>query len=359
MNIKELKEKLSEKDIKNLLIEMGAIFYYEDDNYWITNTICHNGIKPKLYFYKDTKTFYCYTECGSLDIISLVMSYNNYNNSEIYKAINWICNKLKIDTFKVEFGNVDIISDWDFIKNYNLNNKTKIYKNIDKFYDKKILNIFQKLYYSSWIEEGISIETMNKFQIMYSTLNQSIIIPHFDMNNNLLGVRTRKLIKDEIKSFGKYAPFQLGNKIYNHSLNINLYGLNKNIKGIVKKRKIMLVEAEKSVLQTDTMFGEDNFTVALCGNNFSEFQRDIILNLGVNEVIIGLDKQYLAVGNEEYYKWANHIKRKIIDKLSPFVVVSVLWDIDNLLDYKDSPTDKGKDILLKLMENKIYVGTNK
>ena len=43
---------------------------------------------------------------------------------------------------------------------------------------------------------------------------------------------------------------------------------------------------------------------------------------------------------------------------SPFVSVSVLWDSTNLLSYKDSPTDKGKETLLKLMENKIYVGTN-
>ena len=51
-------------------------------------------------------------------------------------------------------------------------------------------------------------------------------------------------------------------------------------------------------------------------------------------------------------------KDKIIDKLSPFVSVSVLWDSTNLLGYKDSPTDRGKETLLKLMENKIYVGTN-
>ena len=40
------------------------------------------------------------------------------------------------------------------------------------------------------------------------------------------------------------------------------------------------------------------------------------------------------------------------------MVVSVLWDTNDLLGYKDSPTDRGKEILLQLMDNKIYVGTN-
>jgi hypothetical protein len=104
----------------------------------------------------------------------------------------------------------------------------------------------------------------------------------------------------------------------------------------------MLVESEKSVLQCDTMFGEDNFTVALCGNNFSNFQRDLILDLEVNEVIIALDKQFNDPVNEEARKWAKHIRERLINKLAPYFVVTVLWDSFNLLPYKASPSDIGK-----------------
>jgi hypothetical protein len=79
--------------------------------------------------------------------------------------------------------------------------------------------------------------------------------------------------------------------------------------------------------------------------------------LGVKEVIIALDKQYVDLDSEECKEWAEHIKKKIIIPLAPYFVVTVLWDTNNLLGYKDSPTDKGKDILLQLMDNKIYVGT--
>ena len=358
MTAQELKSKLTEDDIKKLLELMGATFYYEDDDMWITDTICHHGTKPKLYFYKDSMSFHCYTECGQLDIIGVVMGYKGYEQEEFQKAINWISIKLNLDNHVYGFGKQEQISDWEFIKKYKKNKKVKPKDKILVPYDKNILNIFQHFYYQSWIEEGISVETMKKYNILYSTWQQKIIIPHYDMNNNLVGVRSRALLPDDIELFGKYTPFKIGNKFYNHSLGLNLFGLNHNINAIQKKRKIMLVEAEKSVFQTDTMFGEDNFTVALCGSNLTDYQKGMILMLGVREVIIALDKQYQTLDSDECKNWSQHIKDKIIDKLSPFVSVSVLWDSTNLLSYKDSPTDKGKETLLKLMENKIYVGTN-
>ena len=82
MTAQELKSKLTEDDIKKLLEVMGATFYYEDDDMWITDTICHHGTKPKLYFYKDSMSFHCYTECGQLDIIGVVMGYKGYEQEE-------------------------------------------------------------------------------------------------------------------------------------------------------------------------------------------------------------------------------------------------------------------------------------
>ncbi len=64
----------------------------------------------------------------------------------------------------------------------------------------------------------------------------------------------------------------------------------------------MLVEAEKSVFQTDTMFGEDNFTVALCGSNQPIIKKGMILMLGVREVIVALDKQYETIDSDECKK---------------------------------------------------------
>lgn len=360
MTAQELKDKLTEDDIRLLLTrDMGATITYEDDAEWISDTVCHHGNKYKLYFFKDSMNFHCYTECGQLDILGVVMGFKGYEESELRKAINWICIKLNIDNCEYGFGKQEQISDWEFIRSY----KRQIKKSSVETkplvpYDKNILKIFRNWYTEDWINEGISIETMKKYKTMYSPWQQKIIIPHFDINNQLIGVRGRSMMENDIEVFGKYSPFKVGKRFYNHALGQNLYGLNNNIMAIQRKRKIMLVEAEKSVLQADTMFGEDNFTVALCGSNLTNYQKGIILMLGVREVIIALDKQYKTLDSDECKKWAKHIKEKIIDKLSPYLVVTVIWDVNDLLDYKDSPTDKGKETLMKLLDNKIYVGSN-
>lgn len=359
MTAQELKDKLTEDDIRLLLTrDMGATISYEDDAEWRSDTICHHGSSHKLYFYKDSMNFHCYTECGQLDIFGVVMGFKGYEESELRKAINWICIKLNIDNCEYGFGKQEQISDWEFIRDYKRQSKRTLNTKPLIPYDENILKIFRNWYTEDWIKEGISIETMEKYNIMYSPWQQKIIIPHFDINNKLVGVRGRSQIEEEIEVFGKYSPFKVGKKFYNHALGQNLYGLNQNINAIQRKRKIMLVEAEKSVLQSDTMFGCDNFTVALCGINLTPYQKGIILMLGVREVIIALDKQYETLDSEECKKWAKQIKNKIIDKLSPYLVVTVLWDTNDLLDYKDSPTDKGKETLMKLLDNKIYVGSN-
>lgn len=360
MTAQELKEKLSEDDIRLLLIrDMGANISYEDDDMWISDTVCHHGNKPKLYYYKDSMSFHCYTECGQLDILGVVMGFKGYEESELKKAINWICIKLNIDNCEYGFGKQEQISDWEFIRNYKRQlKKSSIETKPLVPYDKSILKIFRNWYTEDWIKEGISIETMEKYNIMYSPWQQKIIIPHFDINNQLIGVRGRSLLEEDIDVFGKYSPIKVGRKFYNHALGQNLYGLNKNISAIQRKRKIMLVEAEKSVLQSDTMFGDDNFTVALCGSNLTSYQKGIILMLGVREVIVALDKQYETLDSDECKKWAKHIKEKIIDILAPYLKISILWDTNNLLPYKASPTDFGKETLIQLMDSKIYAGTS-
>jgi len=198
---------------------------------------------------------------------------------------------------------------------------------------------------------------MKKFDIMFCSWKSKIIIPHYDMNGRLVGIRNRTLIEEQIDLFGKYSPFSLYDKQFNHPLSLNFYGLFQNIEYIKKIKKVMIVEGEKSVLLCDTYFGEKNFTLGVCGNNISDYQIDILLKLGVEEVIIGLDRQYEEVGDESYYRWAEHIRNRLISKLAPYFKTFVLWDVNGYLGYKDAPTDKGKDILLKLMDEKIYVGT--
>lgn len=355
LNAQDLKARITEEEVKRLLLLMGANIYTDNDEVIITNTICHHGSKPKLYYYKESKIFKCYTDCSDhFDIVELVCRNRNYSFIE---AINWIHIQLGYSTFQKGFGDgIERINDWEFINNIKNRKRKKNRTDHVDFYDRNILNIFQKMYLREWLAEGISVESLLKYEISYSSLQQKIIIPHFNINNQLMGLRARSTNQDEIELYGKYTPFQIHNTMYSHPIGQNLYGIHKNKESIIRKKKIMLVEGEKSVLQCDTMFGEENFTVALCGSNLTEFQKDLIISLGVNEVIIALDKQYENAESEEANKWAKHIRDKFINKLAPYCITTVLWDNESLLPLKSSPSDMGKDTLLKLLDRKIYTG---
>lgn len=350
MTAEEVKAVLTDDDIIHILEQLGATIYQNTKEYIISDTICHCGSSAKLYYYKSTKSMYCYTECGSIDILEIVCRLKKYTLPE---AINWICIQCHLSD-KRGFGTTSCISDWSFINNYS-KSKEKIKESNTKYFDKKILNIFQDKYYQGWIDEGISIESMKKYSIKYSSFLNRIIIPHYDIDNNIIGIRGRTLTESDEEQFGKYSPIKIGNTIFNHSLGNNLYGININAETIRQKQKVLIVEGEKSVLQADTMFGSDNFTLAVCGSSFHSWQRNMLIKLGVKEVIIGLDKQYEDSESSEADAWAKHIFKEFVKPLSAYFAVYVLWDNDNVLGYKQSPTDCGKDVLLKLMKNKIYV----
>lgn len=360
MDAKELKARLTDQEITYIIQSLGGEIWFEDDEKLITSTsLCHDGDSPnKLYYYKDSKTFFCQTHCGTTDILAIV---SNVKDLNLPQSIQYICTLLGISTMKEGFGadSNEILEDWSFINSFKKNySKLKESNKSINVLNKNTLNMFQKIYTKEWIDDGITKEVMNEYGILYSTLRQSIIIPHFDINNDLLGIRQRALLEVDIDVFGKYTPFSICGEMYNHPLSVNLYGIHRNKETIKKKKKVMLVESEKGVLQVASYFGVDNnFTLALCGcAKISKIQRKLLLDLGVNEVIIALDRQFETVGDKNYDSWKKHLREKIINPLLPYFNVYVIWDEGSLLGHKDSPTDKGKETLLKLMKNKIYIG---
>ena len=127
---------------------------------------------------------------------------------------------------------------------------------------------------------------------------------------------------------------------------------------ILKCKKVMLVEAEKSVLQAYSYFREDSFVVGLCGFNITQTQIKIILKeLKVEEVIVGFDRDYEESDSYEATAYYQKIIKKVAP-LVPFCRVYLVLDKENRLEYKDSPTDRGKDILVKLMKEKILITMN-
>jgi hypothetical protein len=219
--------------------------------------------------------------------------------------------------------------------------------------DKRILNSYYDLYHKSWIDEGISVETMKRFGIKFSILDNQIIIPHYDIDGNLIGVRVRNLDPQTVKNGKKYMPAIWKDKILNHPTGAALYGLHFTKKYVEKYKTIILFESEKSVLQLDSMFPDMSIGAAVSGSNFTYQQLSILRQLDIEEVVIGLDKEFEEINTEEEKYYAKKIQRIFVDKLYPYYRVSVIWDTQGLLSLKDSPTDRGPQIFQSLFENRI------
>lgn len=111
-----------------------------------------------------------------------------------------------------------------------------------KIYDDKILSNLPFLPPEPWIKEGISKETMNRYNIKYYAKDHKVVIPHYNIENQLIGIRGRSLVQEDIEKYGKYMPLRISKMMYTHPLSINLYGLNLNLNNINQMKKIIIFE---------------------------------------------------------------------------------------------------------------------
>lgn len=352
MTAKDIIDNITDDDIINILTHLGSnepdIMI---DGDLMFNTVCHNHDemgKKKLQYHVDTKTFYCYTECFYIgNIFNLVQKAKNL---EFDAAYRYVCTFLgiHISTLKHGFG-MEKLND-SFI--YYLDREYEEDK-LPEVFDDKVLNKFwSNLFHHSWIDDFITKDVMKRFNIRFDISGNRIIIPHYNEDGNLIGIKCRNLNKDKVDEGKKYMPIVVNDIMYNYSTSMNLYGLNMNKETIKKYKKCIIGESEKFVMQHFSFYGE-SYAAAVSGSTISKYQIDLLLKYGVQEVIIALDKEFKNEDEEQVYR--DKIQRAFVNELIPYFTVSIMWDTDNLLDLKMSPTDKGKYIFEKLFKKRIIL----
>jgi hypothetical protein len=351
-----IKQSLTIEQIVELLEDFGGDPIIKDSNTVVSRTICHNERgegSHKLYFYKNTDLFCCYTACGStFDIFELVQKIFNRerpkeNDWSLPECVHYVASKFGFAP-TTETGNFEesyIINDlkllqkYDKIKDINIEKKEVVLKEYDGYFLKNL----PRPHIESWEKEGITYEVAINAGICYDPLNIGIVIPHYDINNRLVGVRERTLVQEQAELYGKYMPALIGGIRYTHPLSLNLYNLNNSKDNIKKLRKAFIFESEKSCLLYRSYFGEENdLSVACCGSSIGDFQIQLLLDCGVEEIIIALDRQYIELGDAEHQKLVKNLK-KIHNKYGNKVNISYLFDLDGLLPYKASPIDVNKE----------------
>jgi hypothetical protein len=341
-----LYEKLTIQDYHNIMRKLGA--NYNGSRF---NTICHNidGGKYNLAFNEEDKYFTCFSECGcSYSLLSLVKKRRELIGEpcSTYRSMKWICEQCGIDfNFKEEVKEVkNNIYNWQNLLRYTKEHKCSE----NKIYSNSILSELEDCCYIPWIKEGITEEIQEKYQIKWYNRTQQVVIPVRNINGDLVGCHCRNTNPDLIADGMKYIPLRMLNgDEYKFQMGLELFGLNYNKVNIEKSKSVILVESPKSVMQADN-FDMPNICGGMFGMNFSLQKLKLLLNLGVDKFVIALDKQYEEIGNAEYKAWEKKVN-KIIDIVRPYAnEISVIWDKDKLLNYKDSPTDKGQDVFMKL-----------
>ena len=359
-----LKENLTIEEVFDLVSELGGEPILKD-NCIICKTICHNSdltdASHKLYYYSNTHLFHCYTGCGdaSFDIYDLVLRVNKtagIQNFSLPRAIAFVARYFgyTAETFNFE-DNQEASEDWQIINNFKRNKEKNQPQIVElKTYDNKVLRYLPHPHIIPWEAEEITFNIMESRGICYDPMNEGIVIPHYDIDGNLIGIRERTLIKEN-EVYGKYRPAYINGKLYNHPLGFNLYNLNNSKKAISTFQKAIVFEGEKSCLKYASYFGqESDISVACCGSNLINYQVKLLLSFGVKEIIIAFDRQFQKIGDDEWQKWVIKLKT-LYNKYGSYVNISYMFDKDNLLQYKSSPIDEGKEKFIKLFKERVTI----
>lgn len=183
-----------------------------------------------------------------------------------------------------------------------------------------------------WESEGITAESMDRFQVRYDPFSNRIVYPIKNTSGDIINVCGRTLDPQfKEKKLRKYTYFKpLG-------LLDTIYGLSENMEYIRQKKEVILFEGAKSVMIADG-WGIKN-TGAILTSHLNPYQFQLLIRLGVT-VVFALDAEVDIREDQN------------IRKLMPYVRVEWVRNKDGLLGDKDAPVDRGFEVFQKLYEER-------
>lgn len=357
----KIKSALSIEDVRDLMEELGGEPTPVQGNFFTSKTISHGGDSHKLYYYQNDEMgiFKDYTADDSFDLFELIRRVKSQEGGQwdLPRAVSWVAARFgflpeaSYNAFEQSLIKEDLI----YLSNIDRINKIELKTQTVEMaeYQAPWLNNLANPRLLGWESEGIKKEINDAFNIRYHAGRPSIIIPHYDENDRLIGIRERELDEERILRFGKYHPTHINGTIYSHPLSFALYGLNKAAPQIKQMKKAILFESEKAVLQYCSFFGLDNtIACAACGSSISAYQVKLLKDRGAEEIIVGFDKAGSKQDTEKYVKKFYNFQKKYGNQIN----LSFIYDSkDEFLDWKMAPTDNGKETFLELYKRRIVL----
>lgn len=294
------------------------------NNVNLTSNIRSKGIKGDIY------TIVSYILFGSDTDAKL--------RDTLFKSKLWICQKFGYIEYIDEFYKVT--STQSTVKpTYNSwlkklskeKNQLEITEN--KVYPYNVYHSYGIIPYKGWVDEGLSPATQREFEVGIDVNSERITFTVHNKNGELIGIKGRYCgTEQKIKNQFKYLYLLPCNK------SIEFFNLHRALPYITESKEAIIVEGGKT-----TMFLHQwkfRNCISMEGDSLSDYQIKILKNLGLDIKFIfaydkGKDAEYVY---NEAKKLQGRMKFGIYDK-------------DNLLEDKDSPTDKGKKVWEELYNN--------
>ena len=312
----DLEELLGRIDIVDYVSQYVELIF-KNGEYWGHSPFNDKDMNPSFSVNKEKQVYMDFSSGKSGDILGFIQEYHKCSFKE---AINKIKEFLNVSEDEIFIETPEIIKTLRKYKNF-----PKCKKNIErKTLSPNYMNNYSKEPIKLWLDEGISQEVMDRYNVRYDRTKDAICFPIYDTCGNMINVKGRNVMPlwKELGMSKYFYYFKLGTLNY-------FWGLNFKIDIIKACREVIIFEGEKSVMKMDG-WGIEN-SVALCNGALTDEQLVLLIKLGVN-VVFALDKD------------KDPTKDNNIKKLTRYCMVEYIKDTQNLLGEKDSPCDKGLEV---------------
>lgn len=286
----------------------------------------NEGLTSKIYDIETTKG----------DIFTIIMK---IKNCSLRDSLKICCNALglnfnNMNNYKPKKRKKAFGGFYSSNKNNQIENMTLL-----KIYDDNELNLFINKGNILFFEDGIHYDIQTIFNIMYDDKTNRIVVPWRDFLGRIVGFMGR---------YNKSAEYCLENNIskwlpiknYSFFKSQVVYGFYENYNYILEAGRVYVGESEKFVLQLAS-FGIRN-SVAIGSHEVCEVHKRLLLSLGV-EIVLCFDNDISdKINIKQCKKFRN--KSSLLQAKVGYVIT------DDILNDKESPSDRGLDIFKKCVD---------
>ena len=327
----ELDELIDSIDLKEFIENScGAEFERgSDGDYWCLSPLS-NERTPSFSVNEENQSFYCFSTGQGGGLLQFIKAFKKCG---FHQAVDIMKEYAGIQD-EIQTGEVKRLQASQIARRYSVRQPRRQEQTV-KPLPPDVMDRYEwnPGKFQSWVDEGISLETMREFGVRYDPYSDRIVMPIRDIEGNIINVHGRTIDPEwKEKKLRKYTFF-----FSQGSVN-TIYGFWENREEIMKSRTVILFEGEKSVLKAREM-GYPN-AGALLTSHLSENQFKILIRLGLRRVVFCLD-------SDVDVRLDSRVKA-----LRSYTQVEYVTNRWHLLEPKEAPVDRGKEVFDRLYEGR-------